>query len=174
MERLAGHRAAHPQEAHGRRAARLGVQVLAPPLVSNCHTAFLLSLIDDAAELTPAIAIGIARCMQWRHGRAGAGDVDAVQHQHDGAAAAAEGGRFGRRCGRRGGVGRVAGVVLPAAGGRVGGGVRGGADARHGARRGPPGAALRAGPLARHALPFPPGSGPAGRTLLRLKLLAHR
>ena len=111
--------------------------------------------------------------MQRRHGRASAGDVDAVQHQHDGAAAAAaEGGRFcfGRQCGRAG-VGRVAGVVLPAAGGRVGGGVRGGADAGDGARRGAPGAALRAGPLARHALPFPPGPGPAGRTLLRL---AHR
>ena len=105
--------------------------------------------------------------MQRRHGRAGAGDVDAVQHQRHGAAAAAEGGEPVRRRGRRGdgAVGRVAGVVLPAAGGRVGGGVRGGAHAGDGARRGPPGAALRAGPLARHALPLPPGPGPAGRAL---------
>ncbi|KAM3388315.1 hypothetical protein ACQJBY_010846 [Aegilops geniculata] len=86
--------------------------------------------------------------LQRGHGREGAGDVDAVQHQRDEAAGACEE--------------RVAGVVLPAAGGRVGGGVRGGADAGDGARRGAPGAALRARPLARHALPLPPGPAPAG------------
>lgn len=101
--------------------------------------------------------------LQRRHGRAGAGDVDAVQHQHHGAAAA--GAAEGERVCLGGAVGRVAGVVLPAAGGRVGGGVRGGAHAGDGARRRPPGAALRAGPIARHALPLPPGPGPAGRAL---------
>ncbi|XP_020178772.1 serine carboxypeptidase-like 35 isoform X2 [Aegilops tauschii subsp. strangulata] len=111
VERLAGDRTPRPEEAHGRRAARLG--------------------------------------LQRRHGREGAGDVDAVQRQRDEAAGAGEE--------------RVAGVVLQAAGSWVGGGVRGGADAGDGARGGAPGAALRARPLARHALPLPPGPAPAGR-----------
>lgn len=52
MERLAGDSSPRPEEAHERRAARLG--------------------------------------LQRRHGREGAGDVDAVQHQRDEAAAATE------------------------------------------------------------------------------------
>jgi hypothetical protein len=96
---------------------------------------------------------------QRRHGRAGAGDVDAVQHQRHGAAAAAD------QIRRSGGLGRVAGLVLQAAGCRVGCVVRAGADARDGARRRAPSAALRAEALARNALPLPPGPGLAGLPL---------
>lgn len=92
---------------------------------------------------------------RW-HGREGAGDVDAVQPEHDEAAAAADAEDRRRWRRRRVGVGRVARVVRQAAGGRVGGGVRGRPDAGDGARRRAPGAALRAPAVARHALPLPP------------------
>lgn len=78
------------------------------------------------------------RLPQRRHGREGAGDVDAVQHQRDEAAAATEEAEGGG-----GRMGRVEGVVPQAAGGRVGGGVRGGDDAGDAARRRSPGATLR-------------------------------